>query len=242
MSDPLRVAVAVEGPTDSIVLKAIVRSLLRTTDDFVFQTLQPEGSVAFGSEPVGRTGGGWVGVYRWSRQSALEGGGLVSRSSALSHHDVVIVQVDADVAGKTYPSGGVYDAPREDLPCKQPCPPPSRTTNALRSVVLNWLGELQCPPRLVLCTPSMSIEAWVLAAVWPDNHLVRQNDWECRANPEGQLGALPIARRFRKRPNDYRRKQSAIRKAWPKVSERLTEAARFKTELSAAFRPHTQDR
>ena len=215
MSDPLRVAVAVEGPTDSIVLKAIVRSLLRTTE-FVFQTLQPEGSAAFGSAPVGTTGGGWVGVYRWSRQSALEGGGLVSRSSALSHHDVVIVQVDADVAGKTYPSGGVYDAPREDLPCKQPCPPPSRTTNALRSVVLNWLGELQCPPRLVLCTPSMSIEAWVLAAVWPDNHLVQQNDWECRANPEGQLSALPIARRFRKRPNDYRCKQSAIRKAWPK--------------------------
>ena len=41
MFDPLRVAVAVEGPTDSIVLDAIVRSLLRHTD-FVFQTLQPK--------------------------------------------------------------------------------------------------------------------------------------------------------------------------------------------------------
>ena len=88
----------------------------------------------------------------------------------------------------------------------------------------------------------MSIEAWVVAAVWPANPLVQQDDWECRANPEGQLSALPKARRFRKRPNDYRGSQSAIRKAWPNVSARLTEAARFETELSAAFRPHTQDR
>ena len=84
MSEPLRIAAAVEGPTDTIVLRAILRAVLRETD-FDFQTLQPEGSAAFGSSPSGGTGVGWVGVYRWSRQSASEGGGSVSGSSALSH-------------------------------------------------------------------------------------------------------------------------------------------------------------
>ena len=72
MSEPLRIAAAVEGPTDAIVLEAVLKALLQDAD-FVFQTLQPEGSAAFGN-----TGVGWVGVYRWIRQSASEGGGSVS--------------------------------------------------------------------------------------------------------------------------------------------------------------------
>lgn len=234
MSEPLRIAVAVEGPTDAIVLQAILRALLPDETDFVFQTLQPEASAAFGSASFIGTGAGWAGVYRWSRQAAREGGGSVSGSSALSNHDVLIVHVDADVASETYARGKIRDAPRDDLPCEQPCPPPDETTNALRAVVLNWLGEHECPTQIVLCTPSKNIEAWVLAAVWPDNKMVRQDDWECRPNPEGQLAALPKRRRFEKRQDDYRRKQSEIRKAWPRVSARLTEAARFESEFLAA--------
>ena len=234
MSEPLRIAAVIEGPTDAIVLEAILSALLPDTD-FEFQTLQPEGSVAFGSAPFNRTGVGWVGVYRWSRQSVCEGGGSVSGSSALPYHDVLIVHVDADVASKTYADGNIQDAPYEDLPCEEPCPPPDGTTNALRAVVLNWLGEHECPPRIVLCTPSKSIETWVLAAIWPENDVIRRDDWECRPNPEGQLAALPGHRRFKKRPDDYRRKQSEIAKAWPEVSARLTEAARFEAEFLAAL-------
>ena len=233
MSDPLRVAVAVEGPTDAVVFEAILNSLLPNTD-FVLQTLQPEASLAFISSPSGKIGPGWAGVYRWCRQSASEGDGSVSGSSVLLHHDVLIVHVDADVASKTYSSGGIHDAPRHDLPCEQPCPPPGRTTDALREVILNWLGEANTPSRVVLSTPSKNIETWVLAAVWPDNHLVRRDDWECRHNPEDQLKALPKAKRFEKRPDDYRRKRNEIRNGWPNVSARLNEAYRFETEFRRA--------
>lgn len=137
----------------------------------------------------------------------------MSDSLVLSNHDVLIVHVDADVASKTYASGNIRDAPCEDLPCEAPCPPPDRTTNALRAVVLNWLGEHGCPPRVVLCTPSKNIEAWVLAALWPDNKMVQRDDWECRSNPERQLKTLPKLRRFEKLPDDYRRKQSEIAEA-----------------------------
>ena len=236
MSEPLRIAAAVEGPTDVIVLQAVLTALLPDTD-FEFQTLQPEGSVAFGSASFSGTGAGWAGVYRWSRQAAREGGGSVSGSSALSNHHVLIVHVDADVASETYASGNIRDAPCDDLPCEEPCPPPDGTTNALRAVILNWLGEHEYPPRIVLCTPSKSIEAWVLAAVWPEGNVVRRNDWECRPNPERQLAALPIHRRFRKRVDDYRRRQGEIEAAWPKVSARLTEAKRFESEFLAALHP-----
>lgn len=234
MSEPLRIAVAVEGPTDAIVLRAIMDSVLEDTE-FEFQTLQPEGSVAFGSTRTGETGVGWVGVYRWCRQSVMEGEGSVSGSSSLAFHDVVIIQVDADVAGKTYASGEIRDPPCEDLPCEQRCPPPAATTDALREVLLHWLGEPSCPSRIVLCTPSKSMESWVLAALCPDNSVVRRVDWECHSDPEGQLGTLPKPTRFSKSQADYRRRQNALSGAWPDVAARLTEAARFEQELRAAL-------
>ncbi len=43
MSEPLRIAVAVEGPTDRIALQAILAALMPNRD-FVLQVVQPEGS------------------------------------------------------------------------------------------------------------------------------------------------------------------------------------------------------
>ena len=178
--DPLRIAVAVEGPTDSILMEAILASILQDVE-FELQTLQPEGSVAFGASSFGRTGVGWVGVYRWSRQAASEGGGSVSGSSVFANHDLLVVHVDADVAEKRYSDGNISDAEFDDLPCVESCPPPDRTTDALRAVVLSWLGERACPPRIVMCTPSKNIEAWLLVAVWPDNNVIRRGNWNVGA-------------------------------------------------------------
>ena len=227
MSELLRVAAVVEGPTDEVVLDAVLRALLPHDAEFDLDRLQPEGSVVFGS-----TGAGWGGVYRWSRQAAAEGGGSVSGSSALAHHDLLIVHVDADVAGKKYSSANIQDGP-SDLPCDKPCPPPENTTNALRSVVLNWLGERKCPPTIVLCTPSKNIEAWVVAAILPESSLVKRSDWECRSNPGAQLATLPKDQRFKK--SDYQSIAPTLTQSWPDVSVKLTEAKRFEAEFLAAL-------
>ena len=234
MSDPLRIAAAVEGPTDRIVLEAIIQAILPTID-FEFHTLQPEESVALQSLHNAGTGTGWVGVYRWCRQSAEEGDGSVSGSFALLNHDVLIAQIDADVANKTYGSGNIRDATQNDLPCEAPCPPVNATTNALRAVILNWLGDVQCHPQIVLCTPSKNMETWVLAALCPDHGVVARYDWECRQNPEDQLGTLPLQDRFRKRQIDYLNRQNELTCMWPNVSARLDEAKRFEEEFLEAI-------
>ena len=235
MSDPLRVAAAVEGPTDEIVLEAILKYIMGSIE-FDLQILQPERSAAFESFSPSRTGLGWGGVYRWCRQSADEGSGSVSGSWVLSNHDLLIVHVDADVARKTYASAGVRDVSRQNLPCNRPCPPPSATTNALRTVVLGWLGVSHCPSQVILCTPSMDMEAWVIAAVWPNNPLVARGNWECHRNPIGQLRALPLGQRFGKHVSDYRAKQKEMSSGWRNVAATLTEARRFETEFRAALR------
>ena len=229
ISDPLRIAVAVEGLTDAVVLEAILTKLL-SDSDFEFQTLQPDYSIAFGPS-FPNTGQGWSGVYRWSRQAAMEGNGSVSGCSVLSNHDVLIVHLDADVAGFSYGDASIRDAPCNDLPCVKNCPPPSETTNALRSVMLNWLGENVCPPRVVLCTPSKSIETWLLAAICPDNNVVRRDNWECNTNPDAQPSTLPRAKRFKKNVHDYRARKDKIVRGWTDVSYRLSEASRFEREF-----------
>ena len=234
MSSPMRVAAAVEGPTDRIALEAILSAVFPEAD-LEFQTLQPEGSLAFGSKLFTDTGYGWGGVYRWIRQAVEEGGGAISGCSVLDYHDALVVQVDADVAHTTYRNANIVDARHNDLPCDQPCPPASATTNALQSVVLDWLGENACPDGVVLCTPSKSIDTWVLAAVCPENREVRKDDWECNLNPTGQLGTLPKSVRFGKNVGDYRDRQNIVAENWHAVSGRLSEAARFEADLLSAL-------
>ena len=230
MSSPLRVAAAVEGPTDAIALEAILSAVFPEAD-LEFQTLQPEGSLAFGSKSFADTGYGWGGVYRWIGQAVEEGDGSISGCSVLDYHDALVVHVDADVAHTTYRNANIIDAPRDDLPCNQRCPPASATTSALQSVVLDWLGENACPDAVVLCTPSKSIDTWVLAAVCPENREVRKDDWECNLNPTDQLGTLPKAVRFGKNVGDYRDRQHIVAENWHAVSGRLSEAARFHADL-----------
>ena len=157
----------------------------------------------------------------------------MSKSFVLESHDLLIVQVDADVAGMTYKSGKIEDD-TGDLPCEKPCPPASDTTDALRLVVLRWMGETATPSRLVLCTPSKSMEAWVMAALFPKNKVLSRSGWECHANPEAQLGQQPKRQRIKKRIEDYKAKESEFRATWPRVRRKLTEANRFSVDLLAA--------
>ena len=227
MSEPLRVALVVEGPTDLILLEAAVGCLVRDRE-VVIQALRPEVSEAF--EQLPHTTGGWSGVYRWCKQTADQGDGRVSNNFLFKSHDLLIVHVDADVAEMTYARGHIVEA-TQDLPCKKPCPPASATTNALRTVVLRWMGERSVPPRAVLCTPSKSLEAWVLAAFIPDHAWVRDGTLECRAHPDKQLSREPKRQRIHKQPEVYRNKAAEFAAAWPQVRATCTEAERFSVEF-----------
>ena len=86
MSEPVRLALVAEGPTDAVVVEAALRAILGERD-FVLAQLQPEQSEAFG--PLGA---GWGGVYRWCKQSALHAGGsLGDFRLLLDNYDLLIV-------------------------------------------------------------------------------------------------------------------------------------------------------
>lgn len=147
--------------------------------------------------------------------------------------DLLILHLDADVAGFDYADGTVTpEATDGALPCDQPCPPPTATTDALRAVLLSWCGETQTPIRTVICMPSKSTEAWVVASLFPNDQAMQQGI-ECHADAESRLGQQPKAKRIRKRKRDYENRTADFKEAWPDLVTpgALGEALRFQEDF-----------
>ena len=231
MSDPLRIALVAEGPTDGVVIEAALRSILGDRP-FVLNQIFPEGSDGFGE-----MGTGWVGVYRWCHQSAKRGqGSLAGDQLVFQNFDVLILHVDADVAGCDYADGTLEPtATDRPLPCEMPCPPPQDTTDPLRAVLMSWCGGTSLPAQTVICMPSKSTEAWVVASIFPGDAAMKRGI-ECFANAEARLGQQPKAKRFRKKKRDYQDRVDLLVAAWPRIaaSNALGEAHRFQSEFLAA--------
>ncbi|MEW6348669.1 MAG: hypothetical protein AB1646_06375 [Thermodesulfobacteriota bacterium] len=240
MSDTLHIGFVVEGPTDYCMLEETVATLLEGRD-FVPHRLQPEMSEAFQAIP-GEHGGGWPGVCRWCLQTAQQGGGQIRNSYPYDSNHLLIVQVDADVGEKSYADAQVRDPyPSEaTLRCVDPCPPPSATTDRLRTLVLRWLGEESAPPRIVLCTPSKALETWILVALFPEcNVVTRQDHIECRRHPEKTLRSRRGDRRLvsgnHKNVAKYRELAPEFGRNWARVPAACTEAERLAHEFGAAL-------
>jgi hypothetical protein len=234
MSNTLRIGFVTEGITDQIMLQEAIGKILDDAD-FEAVALQPEIS-ATGFQLTGTTGLGWPGVYRWCRESVAQSGGGLRDNPSLTSYDLIVILIDADVAESDYGRGHITDAPANDLPCAQPCPPPNATTDALRGVVLRWMNEQTVPGRFVLCTPSKSLETWLVAGLFPDDTVGRRQNFECRDNPEAILAGKPKARRLvsgnKKNVGVYRNEATRFGENWGMVVGRCLEARRFQEEVN----------
>lgn len=240
MSEPLRIAFAVEGPTDLIILEEVISNFLEGRD-FIPRYMQPEMSDAL-QATEGEHGVGWPGVCRWCLQVAKQSGGRVSDNILYGFNDLLVVQLDADVAESSYSDDDIDDPfPAETtLPCAEPCPPPEATTNRLRTLVLRWLGEDSSPPRTVFCTPSKALETWLLVGLFPNSPVVRSRDHiECRPDPETSLRGLPRERRLisgsHKNKQKYQQLAPEFAENWASVTGRCTEAQRFEEDFRIAL-------
>lgn len=230
MSDPVRIAFVMEGPTDYIALRAAVRVLLDGRD-FEPTVLSPE----LNDNLAAQTAGGWGGVYKWCRQLVGQMEGSVDDNPVFDRHDIVVMQVDADVARKRYSDYRITDSPENDLPCERPCPPPQATTTELRTVMLGWLDKTAVPAGMVLCTPSKSIETWVLVALFPNDPSALKANIECRWDAEIRLRTHGLIKSGQKLIPEYAAREDGISAGWTEVRRRCGEAERFSIEFLAAI-------
>ena len=219
----LTIGLVAEGPTDFVIIEAALRACLKRP--FVLTLLQPEAT-----RPEMQ--GGWGGVYKWCRSVAARGFGSPERDPTLSRFDFLIIHVDADVAEDSYSDIGPY-VPTDvaPLPCSKPCPPPEATVEALRAVVLSWLGVRELGTKTMFCIPSKATEAWLAVATASDIPRI-MDDLECALTMEARLSSLPKGRRIRKTKTQYQGYAATLQAQWLRIAALCTQARRFQDELA----------
>ena len=140
----IRVGIVAEGPSDFLVLKAMMK---HACPDVEFEELHPN-NPAF-SVP----GNGWRGVKAWCERNGprleLLMIGVVGRPLHL-----IVIHADCSMADK--------------VGSERPCPEAADTANALKAVVEGvWLGRDPRPEFVVVATPAQSSDAWVVATFDP---------------------------------------------------------------------------
>ena len=226
MSDPVRIGVVAEGPTDFIVILALAQEILGDREFVPVQIQPPESDFANSQGPLG---GGWPGVFSWCQ---IQGsGGADACIDILANLNVLVIHVDADIA---------RERDLAHLSLTRPCPPASDTVDRVRDHLLDKLGLREPPPRLVFCIPAQATEAWVFACLHPDEVDFHQ-PFECRPKPESLLVAKGPYRLARKKGSKvdkdvgrYRDAAGDISAGWDQACGRLAEAERFRREFLQA--------
>jgi hypothetical protein len=139
--------VVVEGKRDFPIFEAIIREICPAVEKV--QRIHPRSDEL----STGSTGGvretGWTGVRHWCQRY----GPILTR---FMHDygeplDLLVIQIDASIAR------------RPGIGLERPCPPASDTTDALRELVRQWIGE-RVPDNVIVAIPSKTTDAWVCAS------------------------------------------------------------------------------
>ncbi len=232
MSDSLRIALVAEGPTDTVIIDAALRAILKARA-FILTQLQPEAT-----RPEMESG--WCGVTKWCHKTRLRCENLHRTDITLSGFDLLIIHLDIDVARKSYAdcSPAAESMAQEfcwaALPCdEQPCPPVSATCDQVEAALKSWLGQLSPIQRTLCCLPAQSSGTWLAAAVLNSGHAVLQRP-EC--DPvEDRMAILPKSERIKKSVKEYRQHASKITSKWDQVKSICTQAERFEQNVLATI-------
>jgi hypothetical protein len=175
----MNIGTVVEGPTDRLVLQAVLNGLC--PGEHRYFPIQPPMT-------FGETGTGWKGVRSWCRQTWQRSGSSLEK--ILSGHtgaplNLLVIHVDAEIAAE-------HDLQEEDeIPIpnvQQPCPPIQLTASQLKRVVERWLQHDNLPPQVILAIPAQDTENWTFAALFPDDELCLQDDYECTKSKRDHPG------------------------------------------------------
>lgn len=209
----IHVGLVAEGPSDWLALEALI---LTVAPGAQFLHIRPDMTLA------SRSPHGWKGVRAWCQTVGPVLESFLSGVPGLPL-DLLVMHVDGSMA--------------HNVGADRPCPPAEATASALREVVTrDWLGRASLPGFVVLATPSMSTDAWIVAALDPPH----QGDvpLECDRGIESELVRRRLLRRrdgeVKKPAAKYQPLAQQMALKVEEVCGLCSEAARFREELRAA--------
>lgn len=238
MSEPVRIALVAEGPTDKIIIEAALQALLPEGTPIILRQIQPdtpeEGMLGGSTDATATsTGCGWGGVYRWCRSVSGMGSGDIMSVAQLAY-DFVIIHLDIDVSRETYTSANISSPTGLPLPCGKPCPPASDSAEALEEVAKSWLAPVTAESRVLWCFPADNTETWGYAA-WQTKKAQKINNLECRHDIPSKLKPL-----VKKTKRAYASHQRDMANSWATVEELCPQARAFSDAVRTVILPTLQ--
>ncbi|MDC3411870.1 hypothetical protein NC797_02885 [Aquibacillus sp. 3ASR75-11] len=216
-----QIGIVSEGPRDFDMLNEIIIHMLG--ENVRFLPLQPDLSATPG---FGSFGAGWHGVRDWC-QSIAEQGGLELLVNGVQGLDLLIIQLDGDVAREP------------DVNCFKGCPPAEDTVKELENWLLSYLKQ-PLPNKVIFIIPMDNLEAWVLAA-YHKQHQLAPLHFECMNKPDELLTQSPyklLKRKNNGKPNKTAKKYRdslipLVIEMWSDVTATCSQADKLDKNIKA---------
>ena len=234
------IGIVSEGPTDYLVLKAVIDKI--TGEENRYLPLQPE------PDMLGRYGNGWKGVWRWCKETGSIG---MLMQEVQPNIDAIVIQMDGDVVrkekevhclcetivcedkGKVFPLYCENVADRKcpvELPCK-------RHANGIRGMmdhgksVLEAEFENEDMARIAIIIPCDSTDTWVVAAYDEmDDVELFEDPWD-RIIAKGKYYHGIRVRGNKKNTNTYKLFSMRVAECWNIVTEKCKSAVTLEEEI-----------
>jgi hypothetical protein len=205
----LVVGFVVEGSTDFVVLRRVVESVFGDIED---QCLQPQTDELDRTKPGAKSG--WSEVKAWCHR--LEDLDELFDPMVGEPLDLLVIAIDLDIAIRA----GLEKCP-ENLD--------GYDARRLCNIVKSWLPR-PLSERVIIAIPVMSLEAWILAALYP-----KRSRFEADLAPAEALVRAGKIERGRngpwKRAVEYRPFAELVAKRLKRVRTACGEANRFVAKL-----------
>ena len=242
----MKIGTVVEGPTDRLLLEAIISHVMPGEHQFL--ALQPVGLGA----SLGETGTGWKGVRRFCREIYQRHQSNIASYMADYQLDLLVIHLDADVICE---ADLWEDTPLPEWLNPLPCPPIAATAGQLKRLVAHWLNEpaaANLPLSLIFAIPSQDTENWTFAALFPEDALCQRPEYECvqgenQYHPAYQLTLKDYGKYLQRKESQikksvvtYRRLVPEIMNRWEQVCRICTQAHQFQQDLSQTLTSQDQ--
>ncbi|MEW6219823.1 MAG: hypothetical protein AB1634_09865 [Thermodesulfobacteriota bacterium] len=208
----VRVGIVAEGKSDWLALESFLEAL---HPDIQFERLRPDLTL------LSRSPHGWRGVKAWCQEHGPRLETLMQGVIGRPLH-LLLVHLDCSMA--------------HNEGARRPCPPAADTADALREVVLGWLARHPQPSCLLIVTPSMQTDTWVVAALTPPYR--GDAPLECDMEVERELVRRRLLRRkdgeVKKPEAQFRPLVKQMAAQLDEVCGRCPQAKRLHTEFTAA--------
>lgn len=205
----LNVGFVTEGPTDVVILEALLKHIL--PQPFVTSVLQPIGTAELG---YGSKGAGWQGVQRWCEEIANKMG-YQNFLTGSNDYDLLILQIDMDVARE------------KGIDCYDSQQSIEQNVALFRQQICSWLQiseeDIKCP--FIVTIPADNLEAWILAYLEQD-----EQEIETIQKPDKLIARRPYKIK-KSRINYMRVVAPELVQHWQLVKEKCSQAKKFEEDV-----------